>query len=113
MRRRDFVGALGGGAAAAWPLLVRAQPNGRVRLVGWLDGYDESKESQIIRTALRDGLSALGWIDGRNLKIERRFGAGDADGVADARGDYCRRGRTDARIATSDAYYPDHHHPRW
>ena len=110
MRRRDFVGALGGGAAAAWPLLVRAQPNGRVRLVGWLDGYDESKESQIIRTALRDGLSALGWIDGRNLKIERRFGAGDAD---DARGDYCRRGRTDARIATSDAYYPDHHHPRW
>ena len=56
-----------------------AQPNGHVRLVGWLDGYDESKESQIIRTALREGLSALGWIDGRNLKIERRFGAGDAD----------------------------------
>jgi putative ABC transport system substrate-binding protein len=79
MRRRAFITLLGG-AAAAWPLASWAQQDGRVALIGWLDAYDESDAgSQSMRTALREGLAKLGWIEGRNLKIERRFGAADAN----------------------------------
>jgi putative ABC transport system substrate-binding protein len=78
MRRRDFIKGIAG--AAAWPLAARAQQDGRVPLIGWLDAYDESDAgSQSMRTALREALAKLGWIEGRNLKIERRFGAADAN----------------------------------
>src|SRR5262245_19102263 len=69
---REVIDALDG-AATAWPLAARAQQDGRVRLIGWLDGYDE----RAITAALLGGLAKLGWIEGRNLKIERRVGAGD------------------------------------
>jgi len=71
VKRRQFITLLGG--AAAWPLAARARQDGRVRLIGWLDGYDE----RAITAALLGGLAKLGWIEGRNLKIERRVGAGD------------------------------------
>jgi putative ABC transport system substrate-binding protein len=78
MQRRDFVTLVGG--AAAWPFLARAQQDGRVALIGWLDAYDESDAgSQSVRAALRETLAKLGWIEGRNLKIDRRFGAADAN----------------------------------
>jgi len=77
-RRRDFITLLGG--AAAWPLAARAQPDGRVPLLGWLDAYDNSDTGfQSIRTALREALAKLGWIEGRNLKVEGRFGVTDAN----------------------------------
>jgi ABC-type uncharacterized transport system substrate-binding protein len=72
MKRRDFITLLGG--AAAWPLAARAQQDGRVPLLGWLDAYDDR-----MRTALHEALAKLGWIEGRNLKIDRRFGAAEAD----------------------------------
>src|SRR5215472_512319 len=72
MKRREFITLLGG-ATAAWPVAARAQQDGRVRLIGWLDGYDE----RAITAALLGGLAKLGWIEGRNLKIERRVGVGD------------------------------------
>ena len=79
MRRREFIGLLGG-AALARPLAARAQQDGRVRLIGWLDAYDESDSgSRAYRNALQEALARLGWIEGRNLKIEKRFGAGDAN----------------------------------
>src|SRR5262244_317814 len=79
MRRREFTTLLGG-AAAAWPLAARAQPDGRVPLLGWLDAYDNSDTGfQSIRTALREALAKLGWIEGRNLKVEGRFGVTDAN----------------------------------
>lgn len=79
MRRRDFVSLAAG--AAAWPFAASAQQAaGRVPLIGWLDGQDSSDHvSQLVRTALREGLAKLGWVEGRNLKIEWRFGAGDFD----------------------------------
>jgi putative ABC transport system substrate-binding protein len=78
MRRREFLGLVC--SAAAWPLAARAQQDGRVRLIGWLDAFDESSTgSQVVSTALREGLAKLGWIEGRNLKIEHRFGNADAN----------------------------------
>src|SRR5437764_161435 len=79
MRRRDFITGIAG-SAAAWPSVARAQQDGRVRLIGWMDSYDEtSLASQSIRTALREALAEFGWIEGRNLKIDRRFGGADAN----------------------------------
>jgi len=81
IRRRDFITFIGG-AAATWSVAARAQQDGRVPLIGCLDAFDEnSTGSQVIRTALREGLAKLGWIEGRNLKIEQRFGASDANRV--------------------------------
>ena len=76
MRRRDLIKGMAG--AIAWPLAARAQPDGRARLVGWLDNYDASDPlSQSLRAAMGEALAKLGWIEGRNLKVERRFGAAD------------------------------------
>jgi putative ABC transport system substrate-binding protein len=76
MRRRDFIAGVAG--AAAWPLVARAQQDGRAPLVGWLDAYDANDAlSQSMRAALHEGLAKLGWTEGRNLKVERRFGAAD------------------------------------
>jgi len=76
MRRRDFIAAVGG-AAAAWPLAARAQQGERVRRVGMRRGADESdfqKERVSLFTAT---LAEAGWIDGRNLRLDVRWAAGD------------------------------------
>ena len=84
IKRREFITLLGG-AAAAWPLAARAQRDGRVPLLGWLDAYDNSDTGfQSIRTALREALAKLGWVEGRNLKIEGRFGVADANRLREA-----------------------------
>jgi putative ABC transport system substrate-binding protein len=75
-RRREFITLLGS-AATAWPIGARAQQGGRVRLIGWLDGRDESIELRSPRTALREALARLGWIEGDNLKIEQHVGVVD------------------------------------
>jgi putative ABC transport system substrate-binding protein len=73
MRRREFITLLG--AAAAWPLAARAQQDQRVRRVGVLMGITESVEAQSRLTAFRGQLQTLGWVDGRNLRIDYRWGA--------------------------------------
>jgi putative tryptophan/tyrosine transport system substrate-binding protein len=81
MRRRDLFTFIGG-AAATWPLAARAQQPGRMRLVGVLMAYAESDPAaQSEVAAFRGGLAKLGWTEGRNLRIELRFGAGDADRI--------------------------------
>jgi putative tryptophan/tyrosine transport system substrate-binding protein len=78
MRRREFIGLLGG-AAAAWPLAARAQQPAMVRQVGVLMGPAESDpEGQSEIVAFRQGLQKLGWT-GRNVRIAYRWAAGDAD----------------------------------
>jgi ABC-type uncharacterized transport system substrate-binding protein len=81
MKRRHFI-ALLGGAAAAWPLAARAQQPGRMRRIGvLLNLAADDPESQRRMTAFVQGLQQLGWTDGRNAKIETRWGAGDADRI--------------------------------
>src|SRR5215831_4959604 len=76
MKRRDFITLLGG--AASWALAARAQQGERMRRIGWLwGGGEDDLGLQVDRTALQEALAKVGWIEGRNLRIEIRFGAGD------------------------------------
>jgi putative tryptophan/tyrosine transport system substrate-binding protein len=78
MRRREFITLLGG-AAAAWPIAVRAQQSERMRHVGVLTvSAPDDADAQTRLAALRQGLQRFGWIEGRNLQIDARWGAGDA-----------------------------------
>ena len=79
MRRRDFLGVLGG-AAAAWPLAARAQQSERVRRIGVLisQAADDS-EMEASLTGFRQGLERLGWSEGSNVRIDTRFAHGNLD----------------------------------
>jgi putative tryptophan/tyrosine transport system substrate-binding protein len=79
MKRREFMTLLGG-AAAAWPLVARAQETQRVRRIGVLMATAENDpETQQRLAALRDGLQKLGWTEGRNLRSKYRWGENDLD----------------------------------
>jgi putative tryptophan/tyrosine transport system substrate-binding protein len=78
IRRREFITLLGG-AAAAWPLAARAQREKMRRVGVLLNLAPDDPESQRRLTALVQGLQQLGWTDGRNVRIEARWGAGDAE----------------------------------
>jgi putative ABC transport system substrate-binding protein len=79
MRRRDFIKVVTG-SAIAWPLAVRAQLGGPMRLIGVLTGFPESDpEAQSWLTAFRSALAKLGWMEGSNLRIEPRWSAADAE----------------------------------
>ena len=79
MRRRDFI-ALVGGAAVAWPLAARAQQTDRVRRVGVLMGYGEADpEAKALLSEFTQGLSELGWTDGRDLRMDVRWAPGRTD----------------------------------
>jgi putative tryptophan/tyrosine transport system substrate-binding protein len=81
MRRREFLTLLGG-VATAWPLTVRAQQPGRMRLIGVLMSYAESDPAaQSDFAAFRGALTKLGWTEGSDLRIELRWGAADQDRV--------------------------------
>ena len=78
MKRREFITLLGG--AAAWSLPARAQqPPERMRRIGvFIDLAEGDPEEQARVAALKRGLHDLGWIEGRNLRIESRWAAGEA-----------------------------------
>jgi ABC-type uncharacterized transport system substrate-binding protein len=79
MKRRDVIRLLGG-TAIAWPLVARAQQPERMRRVGVLMAVAaDDPESQRRLTAFVQGLQELGWTDGRNIRIETRWTAGDTD----------------------------------
>jgi putative ABC transport system substrate-binding protein len=78
MRRRQFITLLGG--AAAWPLAARAQQRERIRRIGVLIGLaEDDPESQRRITAFMQRLQELSWTDGRNVRIDTRWSAGDVD----------------------------------
>ena len=79
MKRREFITLLGG-AAAAWPLAARAQQAERMRRIGVLMSLAaDDPEGQARLTAFVQGLQELGWTDGRNVRIDYRWPAGDAE----------------------------------
>src|SRR6516225_9000268 len=78
IRRREFIVTLGG--AATWPIAARAQQPERMRRVGVLMGYAENdSEAQAWVAAFREGLQTLGWMEGRNIRIDTRWAASDAE----------------------------------
>ena len=86
MRRREFITLLGG-AAAAWPLAARAQQAERMRRIGVLmTTAADDPEGQARLAAFVQGLQQLGWTDGRNVRIDTRWAAGDADAHSQIRG---------------------------
>jgi putative tryptophan/tyrosine transport system substrate-binding protein len=79
MRRREFI-TLFGGAVVACPLAARAQQSERTRHIGVLSSLAETDvEAQAWDAAFRKRLVELGWIDGRNVHIDYRWGAGSVD----------------------------------
>jgi putative ABC transport system substrate-binding protein len=79
VKRRDFITLLGG-AAAAWPLAARTQQGERIRRIGVL--IPAATDDRIFRTrlgAFQQELQQLGWADGRSIRTDIRWGAGDAD----------------------------------
>jgi putative ABC transport system substrate-binding protein len=79
MKRREFITLLGG--AAAWPLAARAQQGERMRRIAVLLGGSDRDDprSQRNMAAFLKGLQQSGWTDGRNVRIDYRWPAGDAD----------------------------------
>jgi ABC-type uncharacterized transport system substrate-binding protein len=79
MKRREFVTLLGG-AAAAWPVAARGQQGERTRRIGVLMGYPEGDpQAQANANAFRQGLHSLGWIGGRNIRIDYRWAGADPE----------------------------------
>jgi putative ABC transport system substrate-binding protein len=81
VNRRDFITLLGG-AAVAWPLATRAQQSERMRRVGVLMSQAaDDPEAPIRIAALLQGLQQWGWSEGHNVRIDYRWGGGDADRI--------------------------------
>jgi len=84
MNRREFITLLGG--AAVWPLAARAQQPDQGPAIGVLMGYaEDDPETQARLAGFREGLGELGWIEGRNVRIDYRFapwGPGQAQAFA-------------------------------
>jgi len=78
--RRQFIAALGG--AAAWPLAARAQQGNRVRRIGVLQpGVESDPLTSPTFSAFTRALASLGWTDGRNVRMELRWGRTDIDRI--------------------------------
>jgi putative ABC transport system substrate-binding protein len=80
VKRRQFIAGLG--SAAAWPVVGRAQQAERMRRVGVLMGGDENDPlRKSFGSAFTQALADLGWADGRNVRMDLRWGGGDANRI--------------------------------
>jgi putative ABC transport system substrate-binding protein len=104
VKRRDFITLLGG-AAAAWPLAARAQQPDQMRRLGVLIvAYTQTDPEAQARTgAFLDTFQKLGWADGRNVRIDYRWGAGDADGGKAAASELVRSAPDVILVASNSA----------
>jgi len=87
MRRREFLGALGG--AAAWPLAARAQQTGKPPTIGFLGSATAAAWGQWV-AAFVQGLRELGWVEGRNVIIEYRWAEGRDERFAEIVSEFVR-----------------------
>jgi len=75
MKRRELITLLGGAAAVAWPLAARAQQTDRIRRIGvFMNLAADDPEGQARNTAFVQALQQLGWTNGRNARIDTRWG---------------------------------------
>jgi putative ABC transport system substrate-binding protein len=78
MRRRTFITLVGGTAAVGWPLTTRAQQSDQMRRIAYLTtNVENDPQTQQWVAAFRKSLEEHGWIEGRNVRIDFRFGGGD------------------------------------
>jgi putative tryptophan/tyrosine transport system substrate-binding protein len=77
MKRREFITLVA--SAAGWPLAARAQQPGRVRHIGVLIGIANDAEGQARLAAFRKGMEDLGWREGRDIQMDVRFAADNAE----------------------------------
>jgi putative ABC transport system substrate-binding protein len=82
LRRGEFITLLGG-TALLWPLAAPAQQTDRVRRIGALMGDfpETASEGQAAIAAVREGLQKLGWVEGRNIRIDTRWAAADMEAM--------------------------------
>jgi putative ABC transport system substrate-binding protein len=79
VNRREFITLLGG-AAAAWPIGARAQRPERMRRIGvFINPVADDPVTRARLAAFIEGLQQLGWTDGRNVRIDTRWSAGNPD----------------------------------
>src|SRR6516162_6712416 len=97
MRRREVITLLGG-AAVAWPFAVRAQQMLKVNRIGYLAFRSPMSADDNFFQGLRN----LGWIEGQNILIERRFAAGNADQLKDSAAELARL-KVDVIVAAASA----------
>jgi putative tryptophan/tyrosine transport system substrate-binding protein len=88
MKRREFITLLGG-AAAAWPLVARAQQSGKLPTIGFLGATTASFQSQHIAAFVRR-LRELGWIEGHTVAIEYRWAEGRPERFAEIATEFVR-----------------------
>jgi putative ABC transport system substrate-binding protein len=99
--RRQLLAAFGG--AAAWPVAARAQQGERMRRVGVLmPGASDDPVFKARLAAFLEGLQQLGWVDGRNVRIDTRWGTRDADLIRKYAGELVALG-PDAVMALTSA----------
>jgi putative tryptophan/tyrosine transport system substrate-binding protein len=88
VKRRDFISLLGG-AAAAWPLAAHAQQTASLPTIGFL-GAGSPATADVWVSAFTSRLRELGWIEGRNIKIDLRWAEGRNDRSAEIAADFVR-----------------------
>ena len=88
IRRREFMTLLGG--VAAWPVAARAQQAGKIWRIGLLENVPSSQNAANL-DALRNGLRALGYIEGQNLGIDYRSADGRNERFSELAGELVRR----------------------
>jgi putative tryptophan/tyrosine transport system substrate-binding protein len=77
VKRREFI-TLAGGAAAAWPLMARAQQPGQIPRIGFISGGSPSLATPVL-SGFTDGMRDLGYVEGKDFVMEWRFAEGNYD----------------------------------
>jgi putative tryptophan/tyrosine transport system substrate-binding protein len=100
MRRRDFIALLGSGVAG-WPLATLAQQAGKLPTIGFLVAGTPTSHGQWV-AAFVQRLRELGWIEGRTIAIEYRWGEGRNERFADIAAEFVRR-KVDVIVTSATA----------